>query len=370
MATTFQVKRSSVAGKVPNTSTLSIGELGLNLTDQVLYSSNGTGVFELGANVTNQTIKTSLLVGNSSVNTVINSSSISVSSIVANGSVGTDGQILTSNGTVSYWANTTSSGANRTYSVTVVSGIQNTFTTTAPFVTGTTDVYLNGVHLSNSEYLEVNSTAIQLTSDAVNGSVVEVSGWVTVNTLVAGANTTIQFNDSGYINSSSSFTWNKSSDLLTIGNSSVNTTVNSTSVAIGANNLTVGTSLYAVSNGNVGIGTSSPSYPLDVNGNINSSNTIFAVHFDNVSDISLKENILPLNNSINKLNNLYPVSFNWKSTKEQSFGLIAQEVEQILPQIVHQKDDGTKTVSYIQIIALLIDAVKDLQRQIDDINRK
>lgn len=106
------------------------------------------------------------------------------------------------------------------------------------------------------------------------------------------------------------------------------------------------------------------------NNNLSVSNTIFAVHFDNVSDISLKENVAPLNDSINKLNNLYPVSFNWKSTKEQSFGLIAQEVEQILPQIVHQKDDGTKTVSYIQIIALLIDAVKDLQRQIDDINSK
>lgn len=74
--TTFQLRRSSVAGKVPNTSTLSIGELGLNLTDQILYSSNGTGVFELGANVTNQTVKTSLLVGNSTVNTAITSTGI------------------------------------------------------------------------------------------------------------------------------------------------------------------------------------------------------------------------------------------------------------------------------------------------------
>ena len=98
MATTFQLKRSSVAGKVPNTSTLSIGELGLNLTDQILYSSNGTGVFEIGANVTNQTIKTSLLVGNSSVNTTVNSTSVSIGAnnltvgtslyAVSNGNVG------------------------------------------------------------------------------------------------------------------------------------------------------------------------------------------------------------------------------------------------------------------------------------------
>lgn len=48
--TVFKLRRSSVAGKVPNTSTISIGELGLNLTDKILYSSDGSSVFEIGAN--------------------------------------------------------------------------------------------------------------------------------------------------------------------------------------------------------------------------------------------------------------------------------------------------------------------------------
>ena len=87
--TTFQLRRSSVAGKVPNTSTLSIGELGLNLTDQVLYSSNGTGIFEIGSNI----------------------STLSVTTIIANGSTGTANQVLTSNGTVSYWANSSGGGS-------------------------------------------------------------------------------------------------------------------------------------------------------------------------------------------------------------------------------------------------------------------
>ena len=86
--TTFQLRRSSVAGKVPNTSTISIGELGLNLTDQVLYSSNGTGIFEIGSNI----------------------STLSVTTIIANGSTGTANQVLTSNGTVSYWANSSGGG--------------------------------------------------------------------------------------------------------------------------------------------------------------------------------------------------------------------------------------------------------------------
>ena len=58
--TVFKLKRSSVAGKLPTTSTLSIGELGLNLTDRKLYSSDGTNVWETGANLS------SLYVANSS----------------------------------------------------------------------------------------------------------------------------------------------------------------------------------------------------------------------------------------------------------------------------------------------------------------
>jgi hypothetical protein len=68
---TIQLKRSSVAGKQPNTSTLAIGELALNLTDQKLYSSNGTGIFEPASNVS------SLYVGNSSVYTTVNSTAFS-----------------------------------------------------------------------------------------------------------------------------------------------------------------------------------------------------------------------------------------------------------------------------------------------------
>jgi hypothetical protein len=235
--TVFKLRRSSVAGKQPNTSTLSIGELGINLTDRKLYSSDGTNIFETGSNLTSLSVFSDITVGNSSVNTVVNSSSITVKSIVANGGTGTANQVLASNGSAIYWTNSQGAGASRTYSITTVSGTQNTFTTPGSFVSGTTDVYLNGVHLSNAEYSEISSNTIQLTENVPNGAVVEVSGWVTINTLVAGSNTTIQFNDSGYINSSANFTWNKNSNTLSVGNSSVNTTISNGNISINGNNI-------------------------------------------------------------------------------------------------------------------------------------
>jgi len=82
--TVFKLRRSSVAGKVPNTSTIAIGELGLNLTDRILYSSDGTNVFEIGANNRNVQVTNNIFIGNSSVNTFINSTSISVGNATVN----------------------------------------------------------------------------------------------------------------------------------------------------------------------------------------------------------------------------------------------------------------------------------------------
>ena len=175
--TVFKLRRSSVAGKVPNTSTLSIGELGLNLTDQKLFSSDGSTVFELGANVTNQFVYSTLSVGNSSVNTSVNSTSISVKTIVANGSVGSANQVLTSNGSGIYWSTASSSSSARVYSRTVASASQNTFTTTSSFTTGAIDVYVNGVHLSNTDFTEVNNTTIQLSFNCTSGQIVEIAGY-------------------------------------------------------------------------------------------------------------------------------------------------------------------------------------------------
>jgi hypothetical protein len=85
----FQVKRTAIPGRTPNTTNssnstyITAGEFALNMSDQILYTSNGTSLITVGANVAN----------------------LNVTSITANGFVGTDGQILVSNSTGKlYWA--------------------------------------------------------------------------------------------------------------------------------------------------------------------------------------------------------------------------------------------------------------------------
>lgn len=75
--TRFQHKRSTVSGVVPTTSDIASGELGINLADRRLFTSNGTAVFELGSNLT------SLAVGNSTVRQVVNTTGAFV-----NGNIG------------------------------------------------------------------------------------------------------------------------------------------------------------------------------------------------------------------------------------------------------------------------------------------
>ena len=122
--------------------------------------------------------------------------------------------------------------------------------------------------------------------------------------------------------------------------------------------------------GDVGIGTAAPVYKLDVTGDISSSGTVYAVNFDNVSDAVFKSDIKPILNASAVLNSLSPVEFRWKDNGEKAFGMIAQEVEAVLPEIVHYKPDDTRTVSYIQLIPFLISVVQEQQKQIDDLKKK
>lgn len=104
-------------------------------------------------------------------------------------------------------------------------------------------------------------------------------------------------------------------------------------------------------------------------GNITASGLVQAQDFNSTSDITLKENVIQIENPLSVIENLTGIKFNWKDTKEVSYGLSAQEVEQILPEIVKTRENGLKGVNYLNIIAILIESVKELKNEIENLKK-
>jgi uncharacterized coiled-coil protein SlyX len=95
------------------------------------------------------------------------------------------------------------------------------------------------------------------------------------------------------------------------------------------------------------------------------------------SDIRLKENIIPIENALSKVESISGNTYDWKegfdeihSHKGNDVGVIAQEIEEILPQIVTNRDNGYKAVQYEKIIPLLIEAIKELSSKVDRLENK
>ena len=91
------------------------------------------------------------------------------------------------------------------------------------------------------------------------------------------------------------------------------------------------------------------------------------------SDKRLKDNITPISDAINKLNQIGGYEFDWNSDSSHSghdVGVIAQEIEKVLPEVVTTRDNGYMAVRYEKIVALLIQAVKEQQLQIDELKSK
>ena len=107
---------------------------------------------------------------------------------------------------------------------------------------------------------------------------------------------------------------------------------------------------------------------LEVDGNVTAFSTT-------LSDAALKDNVETITNSIDKIKELRGVSFTWNQTARKGkndIGLIAQEVEKVIPEVVHEQspyfvegEESYKTVDYEKIIAVLIEGMKEQQNQIE-----
>ena len=100
-----------------------------------------------------------------------------------------------------------------------------------------------------------------------------------------------------------------------------------------------------------------------------STGVLSATVFTSLSDVNKKKNIRPIENAIEITKKLEGVRFDWKDTDAPSIGVIAQEVEKVLPELVAE-NDGVKSVSYGNIVGVLIEAIKEQQVRIEELERK
>ena len=97
-----------------------------------------------------------------------------------------------------------------------------------------------------------------------------------------------------------------------------------------------------------------------------STGTLSATIFNSTSDIKKKKNIVQIKSALDITESLRGVRFKWKDNGNPSMGVIAQEVEKVLPELV----DDNKSVNYNGIIGVLIEAIKELKLEINELKTK
>ena len=148
-----------------------------------------------------------------------------------------------------------------------------------------------------------------------------------------------------------------------ISGSSLNvSTGNITGGAISGSSLTI--------SGNTTLGDNNAD-SVTINGNLYVTQDITA--FFNPSDRNWKDNITPIENALSKVLAISGNTFDWNGKSNQSgkdVGVIAQEVREVLPEAVAERDDGHLSVSYLKLIPLLVESIKEMNLKISDLEQK
>jgi hypothetical protein len=100
-----------------------------------------------------------------------------------------------------------------------------------------------------------------------------------------------------------------------------------------------------------------------------STGLLTSTDYNSSSDMTLKQDFTPIQNPLDIISQLTGFGFTWKDSKQKSYGLSAQEVEKVIPDIVRDRADGTKGINYMNLTAFLIEAIKDLKQEIQELKK-
>jgi hypothetical protein len=307
-------------------------------------------------------------------------------SAVTSVSPGTAGNVLASNG--SAWVST-AAAASGVSSLTAGAGIALTGSTGAITITNTGAASITagtGISVSSvgGAYTVTNSGVTQLLAGS-GISVTANTGSITISASGGGSGTVTSVSGTGSVNGITLSGTVTSSGSLTLGGSLSNVSLTtqvtgtlpvanggtgSTTSSGAATNLGLGTS-SSVQFGSFGVGTAASG----TSGEIRATNNITAYYS---SDITLKENVAPIESALDKVCAIGGKTFDWTDEyiaehggedeyflRKNDFGVIAQDVEAVFPVAVRKRGDGKLAVDYEKLCALAFQAIKELKAEVE-----
>jgi cytoskeletal protein CcmA (bactofilin family) len=114
-------------------------------------------------------------------------------------------------------------------------------------------------------------------------------------------------------------------------------------------------------------GVTTTSSNVNVTGNVTVTGDVSATNFNSTSDVTLKQDVSVIDNALEMISQLEGVSWKWKESLKPSLGVTAQNVEEVAPELV--SNGNHKSVNYNGLIGILIEAVKELKSEVDELKR-
>jgi hypothetical protein len=198
----------------------------------------------------------------------------------------------------------------------------------------------------------IGGTGITVNADSIEVTPADIRGLFT-------AGSGISINASGQIANTGSLSDPDTTDFVTkAGSQSIGGQKTFNAAIVSGGGISMGATDVAYT-GSLSFAGASGSVTFGASGSILASDDITAF-----SDSRLKENVMPIENALEKCAELTGVTFDKINTGIRGTGLIAQDLQKVLPEAVHEQEDGMLSVAYGNTIGLLINAINELQAEV------
>jgi filamentous hemagglutinin len=228
----------------------------------------------------------------------------------------------------------------------------------SPNITGVGNLLLSGTYFGDGSGLtNLNVSGNAISFGTSNVAVRSNNG--NVDTAVNGV--VVQSISPGLVNITG--------DLTVSGNATLSGNILGDKISNGTTSIEIQT---PSGNANITVGGTSnvavfASAGLYITGNISATGDVIAQNVNSLSDATLKANVAPIENAGAVVDGLNGVSYDWQDGSGHAYGMIAQRVEEVLPEAVKTDENGIKSINYSMVIPFLVETVKELRQDIAEI---